>query len=90
MESVHVLFSSALSPSRPPPRVARRSRDRSDFLTYETPQRGLPLWADDAGHEFALGRRSECSGAISLLLRFADDETHSDLCLVYENRMANW
>lgn len=64
VESVHVLFSSALPPSRPP-RVARRSRDRSDFLTCETPQRGLPLWADDAGHECALGR-----GAVSAVVLF--------------------
>jgi hypothetical protein len=35
------------------------------FLTYETPQRGLPLWADDAGHECALGR-----GAVSAVVLF--------------------
>lgn len=60
------------------------------FLTYETHQRRHPpekLWADDAGREFALEGEAQCSGVISLLLRFADDTHASDMSLKIGWRM---
>jgi hypothetical protein len=84
----HDMFSSTLLPYRPPAAPLQELLGAVAgiaviFLTCETPQRRLALWADDAGREFhwrKTGRRSAVM-LFRCLLRFADDETHLISCL---------